>query len=281
MPGPRADGCIACREGDTVLIGFRADADSSDEAPDQTESVNDSSGQDEPGESERDLADDDPQSPVEHEPDAVEPRQRNRSRTPPLSAAVDQELPGLPDRVLRSDAAHEAVAPLAATTGPCAVYAKVCRLDDEPPPGRPDPAGRTGPDRIVARAFGFWAGQQGQQPPLFQVPRPEVAPALGLQAGFMRIRFLLFSPEYTPEVVEVDVPIGCSAASALQEVQARRSDWSREVFPAVFPAHPQPVAGYAAGLALPPDRSFGCKFTLSDNLHAKWGINCLYSKIGV
>ena len=30
-----------------------------------------------------------------------------------------------------------------------------------------------------------------------------------------------------------------------------------------------------------PDRSFGCKFTLSDNLHAKWGINCLYSKIGV
>ena len=70
----------------------------------------------------------------------------------------------------------------------------------------------------MARAFGFWAGQQGQQPPLFQVPRPEVAPALGLQAGFMRIRFLLFSPEYTPEVVEVDVPIGCSAASALQEV---------------------------------------------------------------
>ena len=56
MPGPRADGCIACREGDTVLIGFRADADSSDEAPDQTESVNDSSGQDEPGESEPDLA---------------------------------------------------------------------------------------------------------------------------------------------------------------------------------------------------------------------------------
>ena len=94
MPGPRADGCIACREGDTVLIGFRADADSSDEAPDQTESVNDSSGQDEPGESEPDLADDDPQSPVEHEPDAVEPRQRNRSRTPPLSAVVDQELPG-------------------------------------------------------------------------------------------------------------------------------------------------------------------------------------------
>ena len=32
---------------------------------------------------------------------------------------------------------------------------------------------------------------------------------------------------------------------------------------------------------LVPDRSFGCKFTLSDNLHAKWGINCLYSKIGV
>ena len=36
-----------------------------------------------------------------------------------------------------------------------------------------------------------------------------------------------------------------------------------------------------AGSREPPDRSFGCKFTLSDNLHAKWGINCLYSKIGV
>ena len=36
-----------------------------------------------------------------------------------------------------------------------------------------------------------------------------------------------------------------------------------------------------AWLSQTPDRSFGCKFTLSDNLHAKWGINCLYSKIGV
>ena len=37
----------------------------------------------------------------------------------------------------------------------------------------------------------------------------------------------------------------------------------------------------ASGVPPFPDRSFGCKFTLSDNLHAKWGINCLYSKIGV
>ena len=51
-----------------------------------------------------------------------------------------------------------------------------------------------------------------------------------------------------------------------KQIKSGRSQWSK---------------CYKGSAEKIPDRSFGCKFTLSDNLHAKWGINCLYSKIGV
>ena len=67
----------------------------------------------------------------------------------------------------------------------------------------------------------------------------------------MRIRFLVFPPEYAPETIDADVPIGCSVDAALHAIQARRTEWRRSIFPVLVPVHPQPASGYAVALALP------------------------------
>ena len=231
LPEPEFEGYILAQEGDTIVIGFRADADSSaEDAPTDSEDL----GQDEAEqvESEVDPQDDPVGRPADVAGHADATPLRARSRPPHHAAEADTEEPATDARVLRRDAQHG-------------------RIPGEPPPGRPDTEGHVGLTRIIAHTFGFWAGQAGVPPPRLAVPRPQVAPVPGLPPGFMRVRFLLFPPEYTPELVEAVLPIGSSVDEALHLIAAGRSATRQEAFPILVPAHPQPLAGLAVGVALP------------------------------
>ena len=138
--------------------------------------------------------------------------------------------------------------------------------------GRPDSAGRTGLDRIDARTFGFWGGQTGAEPPNLGAAGPPQALNLGIPHGMMRIRVVVFPPEYVPETIDADVRIGCSVDEALRAVQTRRTEWRRRVFPVLVPVHPQPASGYAVALALPDwcqDR-----YVLMDCLRVERAMSC-------
>ena len=203
LPEPELEGYILAQEGDTIVLGFRADADSSaGDAPTDSEDL----GQDEAEqvESEADPQDDPVGLPADVASRAGEASLSARSRSPRSAADADTEEPAADARVLRRDAQHG-------------------RIPGEPPPGRPDTEGHVGLTRIIAHTFGFWAGQAGIPPPRLAVPRPQVAPVPGLPPGFMRVRFLLFPPEYTPELVEAVLPIGSSVDEALHLVAAGRS----------------------------------------------------------
>ena len=172
LPEPELEGYILAQEGDTIVLGFRADADSSaEDAPTDSEDL----GQDEAEqvESEADPQDDPVGLPADVAGRAGETSLSAGSRSPHHAADADTEEPAADAHVLRRDALHG-------------------RIPGEPPPGRPDTEGHVGLTRIIAHTFGFWAGQAGVPPPRLAVPRPQVAPVPGLPPGFMRVRFLLF-----------------------------------------------------------------------------------------
>ena len=87
---------------------------------------------------------------------------------------------------------------------------------------------------------------------MLEQPRPDLVPEQVVIQAPLQARFLLFAPEYVPEVVDVDLPAGCSVLQALECVQAFRTPHLVSRFSVLVPVRPQTLAACALCLALPP-----------------------------
>ena len=88
-------------------------------------------------------------------------------------------------------------------------------------------------------------------PPVFTIPQPDPALNPPVAQDPLLTRFLLFAPEYRPEVVDALVPVGSTVAQALEILQLLRAPLSIALFPALVPVQPQPLRACALCLAIP------------------------------
>eukprot|EP00439_Symbiodinium_sp_Y106_P059468 s3515_g8.t1 len=95
-----------------------------------------------------------------------------------------------------------------------------------------------------------WGRQDtGLPPPVFTAPRPDID-QMPPDLDHLLTRLVLFAPEYKPEVIDVDLPTGCTEAQVLAALRTQRAPSIAEAFPDVVFVHPQPVTTRASLLAI-------------------------------
>ncbi|OLQ15285.1 hypothetical protein AK812_SmicGene539 [Symbiodinium microadriaticum] len=130
--------------------------------------------------------------------------------------------------------------------------------DPHDPPYAIDGGSRREPDAVDSSGYvaAFFASVGVPSPhdtPALQIgvddPEPVVAGAH--PEARTPVPFLLFTPDYCPEQVTVDLTIPATVRQALDSVQANRSETGQRRFPMLHVVEPQPLVTTAVLLALP------------------------------
>ena len=125
-----------------------------------------------------------------------------------------------------------------------------CRVPEGPPPGR-FPSQDQGRQMTTERA-GLWpfAGP-GVPPPELTIERPDPLAGHATAPQPFQALFLIYRPDFSPELVEINLGAPCSVNSALAAASVARHPQDRHDFPVLVPVYPQTHAGFGLVLAQP------------------------------
>ncbi|OLQ07506.1 hypothetical protein AK812_SmicGene9087 [Symbiodinium microadriaticum] len=126
----------------------------------------------------------------------------------------------------------------------------ICRLLCEPCCSTPSVQAALQALRTATRNLGAaWPLIPNNLAALFEVEaeaqEPQVAPST------TRVSFAVLTPDYPPELGEVDLELPCTPDEAIQAIQAARPTPSYVRFPFLVPASPQSIVGFAVVIATP------------------------------
>ena len=183
------------------------------------------------------------------------------SRGPPAGAQADvhaadcEQIP--PQiRVLAPDPRHGAAClvnldPATLAQDPSrACGSRQCRVPDTATGSMPATGDNAQPGQEPAPRPRWGRQDTGLPPPVFTAPRPDID-QMPPDLDHLLARLVLFAPEYKPEVIDVDLPTGCTEAQVLAALRTQRAPSIAEAFPDVVFVHPQPVGAFALAIALP------------------------------